>query len=172
MVEYVDVLDSNGKNTNQIKSREECHEKGLYHKIVIVFVLSPDNKEVLLQKRKSTLKYLPNLWDITAGGHVKAFENSYSAAIRETYEEIGLNLKKEDLEFLISSANNNMGNHFVDYYIVHQKVNIKNLKFNKKEIEKMKWFKVDNLIHRINDGYNGFTKSYWEPLIKYLKNQN
>ena len=35
MIEYFDVLNSNGEYTNKIASREECHEKRLWHKAVV-----------------------------------------------------------------------------------------------------------------------------------------
>lgn len=36
MTEFFDVLNSNGEYTNHVSSREECHEKGLWHKAVVL----------------------------------------------------------------------------------------------------------------------------------------
>ena len=91
MNEYFDVLKGNGEYTNEVASREECHKKGLYHKAVVVIVLSTDNKKVLLQKRSANKKLWPNLWDITAGGHVLSGELGYQAVIRETKEAMESN---------------------------------------------------------------------------------
>ncbi len=81
MNEIFDILNENGEYTNEVASREECHKKGLWHKAVVVFILSTDNKKVLLQQRSSTKKLWPNLWDITAGGHVLTGEFGYQAVI-------------------------------------------------------------------------------------------
>ena len=43
MNEFFDVLNSNGEYTNKIASREECHEKGVWHKAVVLVILSEDN---------------------------------------------------------------------------------------------------------------------------------
>ena len=88
MTEYFDVLNEYGEFTNKVASRDECHEKGLYHKAVVVFIISLDGNKVLLQQRSANKKLWPNLWDITAGGHVLAGEFGYQAVIRETKEEI------------------------------------------------------------------------------------
>ena len=45
MEEFFDVLNENGEYTNETASREECHKKGLYHKAVVVIILSTDNKK-------------------------------------------------------------------------------------------------------------------------------
>lgn len=83
MNEFFDVLNENGEYINEIASRDECHKKGLWHRAVVVFIVSNDNKKVLLQQRSSTKKLWPNLWDITAGGHVLSNELGYQAVIRE-----------------------------------------------------------------------------------------
>lgn len=31
-MEYLDILDQNGKRTGEVKSREEVHSKGYWHK--------------------------------------------------------------------------------------------------------------------------------------------
>ena len=98
MSEFFDVLNEKGEFTNQIESREECHKKGLWHKAVVVFIISNDNKSILLQQRSASKKLWPNLWDITAGGHVLTGEFGYQTVIRETKEEIGVIVKMEMLE--------------------------------------------------------------------------
>ncbi len=69
MSEFFDVLDENGEYINEVASREECHKKGLWHKGVVAFIMNSNN-QILLQKRSSTKKLWPDLWDVTAGGHV------------------------------------------------------------------------------------------------------
>lgn len=47
---FFDVLNEKGEYTNRVESREECHKIGLWHKAVVVFIISTDNKKVLLQQ--------------------------------------------------------------------------------------------------------------------------
>jgi len=56
MKEYFDILNENGEFINEVASREDCHKKGLWHKATVVFVVSTDNKKILLQQRSATKK--------------------------------------------------------------------------------------------------------------------
>ena len=98
MKEYFDVLTENGEYTDRIETRDECHSKGLWHKAVAVFIINSKN-QVLLQKRSANKKLWPNLWDISAGGHVFAGEFGFQAIIRENKEELRNRYKKRRTNF-------------------------------------------------------------------------
>lgn len=176
MNEYFDVLNSNGEYTNDTASREECHKKGLYHKAVVVIVLSTDNKKVLLQKRSATKKLWPNLWDITAGGHVLSGELGYQAVIRETKEEIGINIKKEELEFIGTTTSETIkgdiiNRHFNEYFIVHKDIDINDITLQEEEVQDIKWLEKEEVIRRIKNNYEDLTEKYgcWNYLMKYYE---
>ena len=176
MNEFFDVLNQNGEYTNQIASREECHKKGLRHKAVVVFIISEDNKKVLLQQRSANKKLWPNLWDITAGGHVLTGELGYQSVIRETEEEIGIKLDKKDLEFIGASISENIkgdiiNRHFNEYYIVHRNINIDEIKLQEEEVQNIQWFDKETIINKINHNYEELTdkKGCWQYLIKYFE---
>lgn len=97
MDELVDILDNDGAYTGEQIRKSEAHKKGLYHPTVHIWFYTSDGR-VLIQKRGSTKKTYPLLWDVSVAGHVGAGENIRSAAIRETFEEIGLNIEAEALE--------------------------------------------------------------------------
>lgn len=173
--EFFDVLDRNGLYTGAIASREDCHAQGLWHKAVVVFILSPDNKNVLLQKRSSTKKLWPGLWDVTAGGHVLSGELNYQAAPRETAEELGIELAKTDLEFIGSAISENIigdvtNRHFNEYYVTHLDLDPQTLKLQPEEVADIRWFSVEELRERINNNYDGIADKVgcWEYLFWYL----
>ena len=56
----------------------------------------------------------PNMWDITAGGHVLAGEFGFQAAIREAKEELGIELDKNDMTFIGSSISTNIKGDIID----------------------------------------------------------
>ena len=85
MAEYFDVLKENGEYEGRIETREICHEKGLWHKAVAMFMINSKG-QVLLQKRSANKKMWPNMWDMTAGGHVLAGDFGFEAIIREIQE--------------------------------------------------------------------------------------
>lgn len=176
MNEYFDVLNSNGEYTNDTASREECHKKGLYHKAVVVIVLSTDNKKVLLQKRSANKKLWPNLWDITAGGHVLSGELGYEAVIRETKEEIGIDIKKEELEFIGTTTSETIkgdiiNRHFNEYFIVHKDIDINDITLQEEEVQDIKWLEKEEVIRRIKNNYEDLTEKFgcWNYLIKYFE---
>ena len=176
MNELFDVLDKNGEYINQIETRDDCHKNGLWHKAVVVFIISMDNKKVLLQQRSSNKKLWPNLWDITAGGHVLSGEFGYQTVIRETKEEIGIDINKNDLEFIGCSTSENISGdiinrHFNEYYIVHQDIDIKDIVLQEDEVQDIKWFDKEDVINRINDNYKDLTDKVgcWKYLLKYLE---
>lgn len=115
-MEYFDVLNEYGEFTGQIETREVCHEKGLWHRAIYAFIFNK-NGDVLLQKRSANKKLWPNLWDITAGGHVLAGEFGYQALIREMKEELGVDVSKDEIMYLVGSTSTNVkgniiNNHF------------------------------------------------------------
>jgi isopentenyldiphosphate isomerase len=55
-------------------------------------------REVLLQQRASDKRTWPNRFDISAAGHIDLGEKPLDAAIRETVEEIGLNISGDKLK--------------------------------------------------------------------------
>ena len=176
MNELFDVLDKNGEYINQIETRDDCHKNGLWHKAVVVFIISMDNKKVLLQQRSSNKKLWPNLWDITAGGHVLSGEFGYQTVIRETKEEIGIDINKNDLEFIGCSTSENISGdiinrHFNEYYIVHRDIDIKDIVLQEDEVQDIKWFDKEDVINRINDNYKDLTDKVgcWKYLLKYLE---
>lgn len=176
MSEFFDVLNEWGEYTNQVESREVCHKNGLWHRAVVVFILSTDNKKVLLQQRSSSKKLWPNLWDITAGGHVLTGELGYQSAIRETKEEIGISIDKNELTFIGATTSENksgdiINRHFNEYYIVHKDVDIKDVVIQKDEVQDIKWFDKEEVIQRVNNNFEDLTDKIgcWNYLLKYFE---
>ena len=93
---------------------------------VVVFIINSKN-QVLLQKRSKNKRMWPDMWDITAGGHVDAGEFGFQSVLRESEEELGIKLKKEDLTFIGSSLSTNIkgdivNKHFNEYYIATKEI--------------------------------------------------
>lgn len=175
MEEFFDVLKENGEYAGRIESRDMCHNEGLWHKAVTVFVINSKN-QVLLQKRSSNKKMWPNMWDITAGGHVLAGEFGFEAIIRETKEELGINLEKNDITFIgVATSENIKGDiinrHFNEFYIANKEIDETKLKLQEEEVSEVKWIEKDEIIERIKNNYNGITdkQGCWEYLIKYYE---
>ena len=85
-MEYVKTYDENYTYIKD-ESRDYVHEAGLWHETFHCWLL--DEQFVYIQKRSADKKDFPNLFDITAAGHILATE-TIEDGIREVEEELGL----------------------------------------------------------------------------------
>ena len=175
MEELFDVLNEKGEYTNRVETRKKCHKEGLYHKAVVVFIINSKG-QVLLQRRSPNKRMWPNLWDVTAGGHVSSGEFGFQAIIRECKEELGIELNKDDITFIGSTKSTNIqgdiiNNHFNEIYIANKEIDETKLKLQEEEVAEVRWVDKDEIIKRIRDNYNGITdkEGCWEYLIKYYE---
>ena len=175
MEELFDVLNEKGIYTNRVETRKKCHKEGLYHKAVVVFIINSKG-QVLLQRRSPNKRMWPNMWDVTAGGHVSSGEFGFQAIIRECKEELGIELNKNDLTFIGSTKSTNIqgdiiNNHFNEIYIANKEIDETKLQLQVEEVAEVRWVDKDEIIRRIRDNYNGITdkEGCWEYLIKYYE---
>lgn len=175
MEEFFEVLNEKGEYTGKIESREKCHKEGLWHKAVALFIINSKG-QVLLQKRSANKKLWPSMWDITSGGHVLKGELGFQAIIRETKEELGIELEKNDMIFIGSCISTNIkgdiiNNHFNEFYIANKDVDETNLKLQEEEVSEVKWIDKNEILEKIKNNRSGLTdkEGCWEYLVKYYE---
>lgn len=98
--EMLDVLDDLGRVVEAMP-RSVVHERGLPHHAVHVLVRDDDGR-LLMQLRSSMKRTSPGLWDTSVGGHVGAGEDLLESALRETREELGIEVDARRLRSLPS----------------------------------------------------------------------
>lgn len=112
-------------------------------------VIINGKNEVLLQKRSRLKRVNPSKWGI-CGGKVDINETPIDAGIRETLEEIGISLNKDNLKLL--SMDTNEKSHFTVYYI-RQDVDVNECKLQQEELEEVKYFKIEQIQDLDNEGF-------------------
>ena len=147
-MEYLDEVDKNNNFTGKAFPKEEFHAKGFYYREVIGFVIN-ENNEVLLQKRASNKKIKPNLWEVCYG-HVSKGERPEEAIIRELLEEIGLNIKLEDLNFLSTEVTEEFyegkyHNTFSYIYLIRTNKQVSEFKMQQEEVSDLKFISLEEL---------------------------
>jgi len=75
------------------------HFKAFSAVFPIILKSDGNNKKILLHRRQNT-GYQDGKLDIAASGHVDKGETAISAAVRECKEEIGIDVKPDDLNFV------------------------------------------------------------------------
>lgn len=174
-MESFDVLNEYGEFTGKIATREECHKNGYWHRAVYAFIID-NNGNVLLQKRSANKKLWPNMWDVTVGGHVDSGEFGRQALIRETKEELGIEISDEDIKYLVGSTSINeqgdiINKHYNECYLITKNIDVSNVVTQKEEVSEVKYFSREELIKRIDNNYEGLTEKIgaWNFLKKILE---
>ncbi|GHV16168.1 hypothetical protein AGMMS49938_15890 [Fibrobacterales bacterium] len=156
------LCDENGTNLEKTASREETHKNGYWHRTAHIWLIDFEGL-ILLQLRSFEKDIFPNRWDVSAAGHLDLGETPVQAARRELREELGIDVAENDLEFLgdlkcvaeitspiktkirkrkIAILDREIQSVFL-VRISHYPINKFNLQ--KSEVQKVKWFSVEEL---------------------------
>jgi isopentenyldiphosphate isomerase len=99
-----------------------------------------------VQRRSLRKENNPGLWDVSAAGHLSAGESATDAAVRETFEELGLRITPRDLRFVTtlrdSSTLNDqtyLDNEFHEIFIVRRELDLASLALDAEEVAEVKW---------------------------------
>lgn len=150
MDELIDILNPDGTPTGKTALKSEAHKHGWFHATVHIWLFT-SNRKILLQKRALTKKVFPGLWDISVAGHIAAGESILSAAKREVFEEIGLQLDEKELIKIgtrihqVKHANGIQDNEHHHVFIAELKVPVSELTIQKEEVEAIKLFDLEVL---------------------------
>lgn len=164
-MEKHELVDINGNKTGEILTHVEARDinnvpSGCYISVVGVVIIN-GNDEILLQKRSRFKRANPSKWGI-CGGKVDLRETPLDAGVRETLEEIGILLNKEELKFLSMDTNEKL--HFTVYY-VRKNVDVNECKLQEEELEEVRYFKIEELEDLDNEGFE-----WLEKLKKVINN--
>ena len=101
--EYREVFTRDGVSQGRIVPKHAPVNEGDYFKQILVILKTKDSPEArqgtgsyIMQQRSLKAKYYAGMWDAT-GGSVKAGESPEEAAVREVKEELGIDIKVEEL---------------------------------------------------------------------------
>lgn len=103
-----------------------------------------NNEEILFQKRKNT-GYCDGYYDLSASGHVDDNESMKRAMCREAKEELGIDIKEEDLEFVCIIHINFNGRIYYNGYFKTDRWCGEPIINEPEKNEELKWFNINNL---------------------------
>jgi isopentenyldiphosphate isomerase len=135
MLEYWDLYNSKRENIGRLHMRGEPLEQGTYHIVVNVWIVNSKN-EVLITQRHPKKELWGGLWECSASGAVIAGEDSLQGALRETKEEIGIDLLPLEgilIETIIRKDD------IRDTFLFHKDIRLEDLLFHPDEVVDAKW---------------------------------
>ncbi|MEC3908569.1 NUDIX domain-containing protein [Tamlana sp. 2201CG12-4] len=180
MDELIDITDKHGNLLGKSELKSVVHLKGYYHHTSHVWFYTK-NGEVLLSQRSAKKSICPLLWDVSVAGHIDSGETAKQAAIRETKEEIDLNIQENDLykigvfECFQSYNNGIIDNEFHNTFISELKIPLSQLTPQHEEVEALKLITLDEFASLIlniaanNNHLVSSNKSYYEFVLQELK---
>ena len=143
-MEIRDLYDQNKKLTGKTIHKGEKIPEGNY--IIVVLTMIRNSKgEFLIQKRS---KEKDGLYGAT-GGHCKSGENGLQGAITEIKEELGLDVKPEEMRLLFEGREDEQ-QVFFELYFLQKDIDLKSLKLQKEEVESVEWMNVDKINSLVN----------------------
>ena len=133
-------FDYNGERLGGIEPRDfdETKSKLVGGSAIMLYRVRDGQIEFLFQHRSKTLKGNPDKWDVSAGGHVNLNEPIIDTAIRETREEIGVDIDKNKLEFAEYYIKEKL---MVFLYFYDWGDRADEFSFDDHEVEEVKWVK-------------------------------
>ena len=149
--ELLDIVDQYGDPTGRSLGKAAIHAQGLRHRDTHAWITN--GREVLQQQRRWDKSIMPGAWDISVGGHVAAGESYLDAAVRETQEELGLDLSAERFARIGMVAaqlsfpgwerpHNIVGDNFVVY---EPGLRLNDLELQEEEALRARWYPIDQL---------------------------
>ena len=80
-------------------TRKEAHEHGLWHRSVGLWLFTKDGR-VAIQRRSLFKDTNPGKWQKSVAGHVSSGQSVFDAVLNEAREELGIELERDDVEFI------------------------------------------------------------------------
>lgn len=147
-MELWDLYDQNRVKLHQTMVRGEKFQKGTYHLVVHACIFN-SHGDMLIQQRQSFKDGWPNMWDITVGGSALAGETSQTAAERELFEELGLQV---DFQHIRPHLTIHFDTGFDDIYLIEKEVLLGDLKLQYEEVQQVKWASLDKIYQKLEEG--------------------
>lgn len=172
--EIIDICNENNEII-ETSLRTEAHKKGLWHRTSHVWIYN-SQKEIFLQLRAKEKKFFPDMWDLAVAGHITTGELPDEVALRETLEEIGLEIRKEDLDFIEIRKQQYLDKDVIEnvfHYVFLLKYNgeIEKLQLQSEEVQDIYFIPIETLEKELTNNSHRYTPrgSYWNEIIQAIK---
>lgn len=147
-MEIWDLMDAQRCPTGETAVRGTALPQGRYHLVVNVVIFNSKD-EMLIQQRHEHKDTYPGLWDISAAGSALAGEDSHQAAVRETKEEIGVDIDLTGVPAALSFAHRHS---IQDVYILRRELDPAVLQLQETEVQAVRWASREEVLAMLEAG--------------------
>ena len=162
-MEIRDLYNNKRILTDKKIRKDEVVPKGYYYITVVVFIENSNN-QFLLQKR---VMAKDGKW-ATTGGHPVSGESSLEGMVTEIKEELGLDVKQNELTLFKSIMTND---DFVDLYYLKRDIDISDIVLQKEEVDDVKWFTREEINKLIKENiFSELHLEFYNDCIDFLDN--
>lgn len=178
--EPVDILDAHGDKIGQVMLKSEAHKKSLWHSGAHVWIYN-SRGEVLLQLRAPDKIIRPNVWDVSAAGHIASGDTPEATAVREAKEELDLDIDPKKFKFIgikkVDEAMDGWNHRVFNWtYLLKADLDIKKLQLEADEVSDIRWLPVDEFEAELHDPkkskrYTPTRLEFYEELVAEIRKQ-
>ena len=167
-MEKWDILNADGEPVGKTTLRGKCNLRpGEYHLVVHIWVVSSKG-DFLIQRRSENKKLMPGEWAATGGAAISG-EDSYTAANRELYEELGIPSNKQTLKKLTRIKRRNS---LLDIWFVNIDIATDKLRLQEDEVAEARWVSRDIFQQMIQNGeFHNYGKEYFDTVFEKIDEQ-
>ena len=159
-MELFDLYTAEREKTGRTMVRGTPEPEGFYRLVVHVCIFNRAG-ELLIQQRSAQKKSYPGYWDVSVAGGVRAGETGRACAMRETREELGLDLTISDSAAVTLAFDGG----FDDFYLVEADVPLSALTVQAEEVQAVRWASRETVCTLLHEG--AFAP-YWEHFLHLL----
>lgn len=149
MDELLDLVNNNDEVIGTIY-RSEAYRKNIHTiRVVFAFVIN-DQNELWIPRRSPNKTLFPSCLDASVAGHVTSGESYYEGFVRETEEELGLDVahfKHKEIGSLSPYIHTIFG--FTKLYLIYAN-NVSN--YNRDDFSSAEWIKPELLYKKLQEG--------------------
>lgn len=147
--ELLDIVNKQNQVIGQMLRSEVYKNKQSNFRAVNAFLIN-DQGKLWIPRRVKTKKLFPDCLDASVAGHVAAGESYKEGLLRETMEELGIDLTKYPYEFLgLITPHEHGSAAFSNVYLIRSN-EVPN--FNRDDFYEFYWLSPQQLLDRLESG--------------------
>ena len=151
--EYFDVVNEDDQAVAKLP-RSEVHRRKLRHRAVHVFLFRQDDC-LLIHKRTDTKEEFPSVWTSSCSGHVSAGEDYDATAVRELFEELGIESALERLQKFSACDDTSQ-----EFTVLYRCCSDAAVTPDPEEIAAVQWIKLDAIQAWMSDSPDDFSPAF------------